>query len=117
MDWFATIAAATQIQAPNDGVNLLPLLKGEAFPPRPLYWHYPHYHPGGATPYSAVRDGDWRLIHFYEDDRLELFNLQDDPQEKINLAPTQPDRVGQLRSQLDLWRLKVGAQAPTPNSP
>ena len=117
MDWFATIAAATQIQAPNDGVNLLPLLKGEAFPPRPLYWHYPHYHPGGATPYSAVRDGDWRLIHFYEDDHLELFNLQDDPQEKINLAPTQPDRAGQLRSQLDLWRLKVGAQAPTPNSP
>ena len=92
-----------------------PLLRGEAIPPRPIYWHYPHYHPGGATPYSAVRDGDLRLVHFYEDDHVELYNLRDDPEEKNDLASVQPDRAKTLRAQLDAWRANVGAQPPVPN--
>ena len=115
MDWFATLAAAAGIDAKGEGVDLRPLLRGEAIPPRPIYWHYPHYHPGGATPYSAVRDGDWRLVHFYEDDRAELYHLRDDPAEKNDLAAQQPDRAKTLRAQLDTWRANVGAQAPSPN--
>ncbi len=115
MDWFATLAAAAEVTAKSDGVDLRPMLHGEALPPRPLYWHYPHYHPGGAAPYSAVRTGDLRLVHFYEDDRVELYDLEDDPAEKNDLTKTRPAKAKELRAQLDAWRESVGAQAPTPN--
>ncbi len=115
MDWFATLAAAAGIDTQSEGTDLRPLLRGEAIPPRPIYWHYPHYHPGGATPYSAVRESDWKLVHFYEDDRVELYNLRDDPEEKRDLAASQPERAKSLRVQLDAWRASVGAQAPAPN--
>ncbi len=115
MDWFATLAAAAGIETKSEGVDMRPLLHGESIPARPIYWHYPHYHPGGATPYSAVRDGDWKLVHFYEDDRVELYDLAHDPQEKTNLAETQPDRAKAMRAQLDAWRKSVDAQPPVPN--
>jgi arylsulfatase A-like enzyme len=116
-DWFATLCelAGVQSPAPVDGVSLAPLLRGEDFPSRPIYWHYPHYHPGGATPYSAVRDGDWRLIHFYEDNHVELYDLRADPEEKKDLATAQPELAKTLRAQLDAWRTHTGAQAPSPN--
>ncbi len=116
-DWFATFCALAGVKSdgPVDGVNLAPMLRGGQLAPRPIYWHYPHYHPGGATPYSAVRDGDWRLVHFYEDDRVELYNLRDDPEEKTDLAATNAVKAKSLRGQLDAWRKDVGAQAPTPN--
>ncbi len=115
MDWFTTIAAASGADTQSDGVDLRPLLRGDAIPPRPIYWHYPHYHPGGATPYSAMRDGDWRLVHFYEDDRVELYNLRNDPVEKNDLTKTQSARAKRLLTQLDAWRASVGAQAPVAN--
>ena len=80
-----------------------------------LFWHYPHYHPGGATPYSAVRAGDFRLVEFYEDDHVELYNLRDDVGESHDLASAMPERTGELRRMLDVWRKRVGAQAPTAN--
>jgi arylsulfatase A-like enzyme len=80
-----------------------------------LYWHYPHYHPGGATPYGAVRAGDLRLVEFYEDDRVELYNLRDDIGESQDLASTMPERAAELRRMLHDWRTQVGAQMPTPN--
>ena len=107
MDWSTTITGQK-----SDGADLRPLLHGDAIAPRPIYWHYPHYHPGGATPYSAVREGDLRLVHFYEDDRVELFNLRDDPEEKRDLAASRPGEAKTLRTQLDAWRANVGAQAP-----
>ena len=117
-DWFATFAelAGVKSDAPVDGASLVPLLRGSgAQPARPLYWHYPHYHPGGATPYSALRDGDLRLVHFYEDDRVELYDLRADPEEKQDLAVSQPEKAKALRAQLDAWRTATGAQPPTPN--
>lgn len=80
-----------------------------------LYWHYPHYHPGGATPYGAVRSGDWRLVEFYEDGRTELYNLKDDISETKNLSSSQPKKRDELLSLLRQWRSEVGAQMPTPN--
>jgi arylsulfatase A-like enzyme len=99
-----------------DGVSLSPVLLGTGKLPRDtLYWHYPHYHPGGATPYGAVRAGNWRLVEFYEDDRVELYNLEDDPAESRDLAASEPARRDELLAQLRDWRQEVGAQMPTPN--
>ncbi|NMC19860.1 MAG: sulfatase [Thermogutta sp.] len=99
-----------------DGESLVPILKQRAAPRRsPLFWHYPHYHPGGATPYSAVRDGDWRLVQFFEDDHVELYNLRDDPKESRDLAARMPEKAKELKSKLEAWRAAVGAQLPTAN--
>ncbi|MEA3209620.1 MAG: hypothetical protein QOE70_2677 [Chthoniobacter sp.] len=117
MDWTATIldlAGAKPLDGAH-GVSLTPLLRGGALESRPLFWHYPHYHPGGATPYSAVREGDWRLIEFFEDDRAELFNLRDDPAEQSDRAASEPGRVSRLRAQLRDWRQQVAAQLPSSN--
>lgn len=115
LDWPTTIAAAAGAKLPGEGVDLRPLLRGESIAKRPLYWHYPHYHPGGATPYSAMRAENWRLVHFYEDDKMELYDLAHDPEEKTDLAAAQPERVKTMRAQLDKWRDSVHAQTPTPN--
>jgi arylsulfatase A-like enzyme len=116
-DWTATLlelAGAKPLDGAQ-GVSLAPILRGGTIPPRPIFWHYPHYHPGGATPYSAVLDGDWRLVEFFEDDHAELFRLRDDPAEEHDLAAAQPEKTAELRSKLRAWREKVGAQLPTPN--
>lgn len=98
-----------------DGVDLMPALKGGVLASRPIYWHYPHYHLGGATPYSAVRDGDYRLLEFFEDHRVELYNLKTDPLESHDIAISEPALVAKLYRQLAAWRKKVGAQLPTIN--
>ena len=98
-----------------DGVSLLPLLKGAELPRGPLYWHYPHYGNQGGAPGGAVRDGDWKLIEWYEDGRCELFNLRDDLGEKTNLAAANPAKVEELRGKLRAWRQSVQAVMPTPN--
>lgn len=109
-------AGVKSLPADIDGVSLAQLLtKQVPLPDRPLYWHYPHYHPGGATPYSAIRDGDYRLVEFFEDDRVELYNLKNDVSEKTDLASAEPKKTAELRQKLTDWRAKVGAQLPTKN--
>ena len=98
----------------RDGVSLVPVLKGgPAITDRTLYWHYPHYHK--TKPYGAIRDGRWRLVEFFEDGALHLFNLNDDPAESENLAETLSVKANELRRKLANWRKDVGAQMPTPN--
>lgn len=99
-----------------DGTDLMPALTGEPLKPRPLFWHYPHYHTGGATPYSAVRHGDYRLIEFYEDKRIELYNLKNDPAESQDLSSVEQEQAQSLRKLLNNWRKRVGAQSPLPNT-
>jgi len=99
-----------------DGVSLVPLLKQTGGLGRnEIYWHYPHYHPGGATPYGAVRQRDLKLIEFYEDGHVELYNLKNDIGEKEDLTAKMPEKVAELRNLLADWRKSVGAQMPTPN--
>jgi arylsulfatase A len=110
------LAGVKPMQSLVDGISLAPLLKSGTKPDRDaIFWHYPHYHPGGATPYSAIRSGDFRLVHFYEDGRDELYDLANDVGESKDLAATQPERAKALRSRLDAWLKTVDAQLPTPN--
>jgi arylsulfatase A-like enzyme len=80
-----------------------------------IYWHYPHYHPGSATPYSAIREGDWKLIQFYEDNHIELYNLKLDAGENDNRAQHDSVRALQLRDKLNAWLKNTGAQIPERN--
>jgi len=118
-DITATILDLTGVGAapgqPLDGMSLAPVLRGGSLDRDALYWHYPHYHPGGATPHSALRAGDWRLVRFYEGGRQELYDLARDPGETRDLAGTEPARLATLAAQLDGWLATVGAQLPTPN--
>lgn len=78
-----------------------------------LYFHYPHYYPT-TTPVSAVRDGDWKLLEYFEDGRVELYDLAHDPGEQRDLSATMPGRTSALRNQLAEWRAAVNAQIPSP---
>jgi arylsulfatase A-like enzyme len=99
---------------PVDGVSLLAAVAGEKTGnDRPLYWHYPHYGNQGGSPSAAVRRGDWKLIHFFEDDRRELYNLADDIGEDKNVAESNPEIQIQLSKLLDDWSTGVGAKFPT----
>ena len=115
----ATILAGTGVgpdpAQPLDGRDLSALLAGGSLDREAISWHYPHYHPGGATPYSAIRSGSWRLVHFYEDDRDELYDLATDGSETTDLAAREPARAKALREKLDAWLADVGAQLPVPN--
>ena len=100
----------------TDGESLVPLLKQTGTLQRDaIYWHYPHYHPGGATPYSAIRQGDFRLVEFHEDNRVELYDLNKDIGEKNDLSKSMPDETWKLYKRLDGWRASVDAQNPRPN--
>lgn len=84
-----------------DGVDLTPLLKGgEHLSRKELYWHYPHYHGSAWTPGAAIRQGDWKLITFYESDSYELYNLSDDISETRDLSLKYPDKVISLKEKL-----------------
>ncbi len=101
----------------RDGVSLVPLLKGAPFTRgQPLFWHYPHYGNQGGAPHGAIRDGDWKLIEWFEDGAVELYNIPQDLGEKNNLAARHPEKAAALREQLAAWRASVGAVMPTPNS-
>jgi arylsulfatase A-like enzyme len=119
IDYLPTLLAAAGVPLPTstpiDGVDLRPALSGAALGDRPLFWHYPHYGNQGGRPSAAMREGDWKLIEFYEDGRLELYNLAQDIGETENLAQTQPQRVEQMHSRLKAWRHEVGAKMPTVN--
>ena len=117
IDFFPTFCQAfTTSSSPKvDGVSLLPLLQGNSLPERPLFWHYPHYSDQGGVPAGAVRLGHWKLIEFYEDHRLELFNLQEDIGERRNLSFKESGRAKQLHDLLEDWRHSVAAAMPAPN--
>jgi arylsulfatase A-like enzyme len=99
-----------------DGISLVPLLGGTGKLDRDaLYWHYPHYHPGGATPCGAIRRGNDKLLEFYEDNHVELYDLAADIGETKDLAAAMPEKAAALRKQLQDWRTRVKATMPTPN--
>ncbi len=122
-DIFPTLAAMADLKLPKDissGFDGLSL-DGVIVEDKPLnrsalFWHYPHYHTLGATPYSAIRKGDWKLIRFFEDEHYELYNLKEDISESINVAEQHSDKVDELNDELIRWYEQVDAQMPTSNS-
>jgi len=118
MDLARTFAevAGVSFDTALDGVSLAPLLRDPrgTLGREAIYFHYPHYY-ATTTPVSAARFGSWKLLEYFEDGRLELYNLRDDPGETTNLAPGLPDRARALRARLEAWREEVGAQRPTAN--
>lgn len=99
-----------------DGCSFLPLLHGgESLAREAIFWHYPHYGNQGGTPGSSMRMGDYKLIEFFEDGRLELYNLRQDISEDHNLVAEEPERVAQMQAALAAWRQQVEAKIPQPN--
>lgn len=100
---------------PCDGLSLAQLLRDPHVPlDRDLLcWHLPHYH--HSTPASAIRQGDWKLIEFYETGTSELYDLSSDLAEQHNLVASQPERAKTMKTVLGKWRNQVGARLPEPN--
>lgn len=95
-----------------DGISLVSLLDGKAQPRRDtLYWHYPRAKPHslGGRSSGAVRDGDYKLIEFFDTNEIELYNLRKDIGESRNLAAAMPDKVAALRTRLSAWRVSTNA--------
>ena len=117
IDLLPTVAAAlgTRVPAdrPIDGIDLRPAFDGGVLPDRSLYWHFPHYRHGpGHDPYSIIRDGDWKLIKFYDPPNVELFNLAEDLGERSDLAKSHPEKAAALESKLNNHLQTVGARLP-----
>ena len=99
-----------------DGLSLVPLLQGKDLLDREaIFWHYPHYHGSGNTPSGAVRSGDFILLVWLEDVRIELYNLKHDIGEKNNLANVMTEKVAELKQLLQDWRRDVDARMPGSN--
>ena len=139
-DLLPTLAAAGRAKLPRgvalDGENVLEVWQGQGPGPsnRALTWHFPYYHPevrfdaalpkigiddfalSQTRPQSAIRVGDWTLVHFYEHDRDELYQLSTDPSQQHDLAAAQPVKARELRKRLDESLQDAGARIPTPSS-
>lgn len=100
-----------------DGKSLKKVIfEGDTAPERdPLYWHYPHYGNQGGSPGSVIREGDWKLMYFYESQNIELYNLKEDIGERKNLASTYPEIAQNLKINLFDWLVKTKAAFPRPN--
>lgn len=126
IDFFPTFLEMAEIKSSTkiDGKSFVPVLK---YPEEKIhdtfYWHYPHYHIGsGMKPAGAIRSGNWKLIEWYEDSLLgdkgkavELYNLENDIGESVNLADSLRTVALELQNKLDSWRKDVDAQMPTVN--
>lgn len=133
---FCEVAGADTPSPDCDGVSLLSVLKdqtAELERPNPMVWHFPYYHPekrfkkspaaigvgdfytSQTRPQSAMLAGDWKLIHFYEDDRVELYNLNSDLAEQIDLASQHPELAARLKQQLLQQLDDMNARIPQPN--
>jgi arylsulfatase A-like enzyme len=119
-DFYPTLLEAAGLppaeEQHTDGVSFMPLLQGgKTLDREAIFWHYPHYGNQGGTPGSSVRMGDYKLIEFYEDGRLELYNLKTDIGEEKNLASTHPEITANMHTLLKQWQEKSGAILPKSN--
>ncbi|MEW5975419.1 MAG: sulfatase [Acidobacteriota bacterium] len=116
-DFFPTILEAAKLgpRKSVDGTSLVPLLQGRSWPSREIYWHYPHYSNQGGKPGGAIRQGRFKLIEFYEDQHVELYDLETDASEEHNLSGEKPTRAAALLKKLRTWQSDVGAQMMTLN--
>jgi len=125
VDLYPTLLEVAGVPRPAgvvlDGVSYLPLLTGgdsRVFVDRALYWHFPGYLGGGGpdawrtTPAGAIHQGDYKLLEFFEDGHLELYDLKNDLGEEHNLATQRPELAQQLHEKLVAWRTAIKAPMP-----
>lgn len=114
MDFYPTLLDLAGLPAQNsqhvDGVSLMPLITNKQEISRDLFWHYPHYGNQGGEPSSIIREGDWKLIHYWEDERNELYNLQDDPKERNDLSNVKSVKADALYMKLQKWLAETKAE-------
>jgi len=126
IDFFPTfleIAGINKIPGNMDGISFVPALKDPATEiHKNLFWHYPHYHGSGMVPGGAIRTGKWKLVEWYEksllyggDSAFELYDLENDISESVNLADSLKTLTIQLSGDLNKWREDINAQMPVPN--
>jgi arylsulfatase A-like enzyme len=97
----------------QDGISLRSIIEQDlSLADRPLFWHYPHYGNQGGDPSSIIREGQWKLIHYYEGDKVELYDLHKDPYEQNNIVEDFPDVATSLSKKLDQWLVEVNAVYP-----
>jgi len=117
-DFFPTILEMIGIpEVQSDGLSFAPLVKGENKINREaIFWHFPHYsNHGMQSPGGAVRSGDYKLLEYYENNTVQLYNLKDDISEQHDLSATEPGKVKELQEMLHNWRKQVGAKMMDPN--
>ena len=120
-DFYPTILEMVGVpllpQQHTDGQSLAGLVKGDRKLERAaLFWHFPHYsNHGMQSPGGAIRAGDYKLLEYFENNTVQLFNLQHDLGEQHDLSATEPDKVAELREQLHTWRQNVSAAMMPPN--
>ena len=139
VDWMPTFTEIAGGQLPEDqpvdGVSLLPLMNGDSISQRSIFWHYPLYLAGQVAqdrvvpvagtnhlywrgvPSSAICNGDWKLIHFLEDDHVELYNVVEDVSETNNLAQANAAKADELLQELNRWRKETNAPMPSEINP
>ncbi len=118
-----------------DGLSVRGVFANQNWQPqRSLIWHFPYYHPESTfskavkrvgiddfatsktRPQSAIRKGDFKLIHFAEDDRVELYNLGDDVSEQNDLSKHQAETSAKLRTLLDRQLATMNARRAVANN-
>jgi len=115
LDWVPTILDYQGLNPKEqglDGQSLVEVLAGGTLESRDLFWHFPHYRGADVVPYSIIRSGEYKLIHYFGEQPDELFSLANDPRETTNLAAQFPDQVIQLKSSLKAWWQETGARLP-----
>lgn len=127
VDLFSTLLEIAKAPAPSqvlDGESLVKLFREpqSKLQRETIFQHFPGYLGAGGdtwrtTPVSVIYKGEWKLMEFLEDGRLELYNLHDDLGETKNLASEQPEITRDLLTRLHAWRAAVNAPLPTPNDP
>jgi arylsulfatase A-like enzyme len=101
----------------KDGLSLKPILEGKEINiERPLYWHYPHYGNQGGEPSSIVQQNGWKLIHYWEDGREELFRLPSSENDTLNAVAEYPEIAKKMSAQLLSWLKSVDAKYPVKDS-
>ena len=135
IDFYPTFLEAAELKVPKgkvlDGESLMPILRNEGeIPDRPLFWHFPVYlqNYAGAKddshdilfrtrPGSAIRIGSWKLHEYFEDGRVELYDLAGDASEWVNLAAIHSSKAAEMHQVLKDWREDIGAPVPTELNP
>ncbi len=139
VDLMPSVAELSNAELPQDqhvdGESWVPLLSGkQALKNRSIFWHYPLYLAGGgynqvvrihgtdrnywrATPCSVIRKGDWKLIQFFEDDSIQLYNLKNDLGEQSDLSSAEAQRAQAMLMELKAWQKKTQAVIPSKLNP